>query len=206
MVRQPGEETLRPFTLDRLEQLYRGLPERSMVRHDVDVSLEAAKSMAVWEHSLGFTSTYYLMHRNPWHTANDRDATATLLIALGHKVGVHLDPRDRTPYTWAEGRSPIRSPGPLKLSIHCPEPCWLWKNLWGNVDYAYIPKWQGRYYADSRGRFDHGDPEDWLDDGKPIQVSLHPEWWFEPDWIHRHRITPEQYQAHFYEPIGRLDG
>ena len=82
----------------------------------------------------------------------------------------------------------------------------MWKDLWGNVDYAYIPKWQGRYYADSRGRFDHGDPEDWLDDGKPIQVSLHPEWWFEPDWIHRHRITPEQYQAHFYEPIGRLDG
>jgi hypothetical protein len=61
------------------------------------------------------------------------------------------------------------------LSFHCPPDCLLWRDIPG-FESAYAPEWQGHYFADSRGAFLYGDPED--SDVRPLQINLHPEHWF----------------------------
>lgn len=183
---------MRPFTLDRLEQMHRSLRGRAVVRHDVDVSLPAALDMAVWENKREIHSRFYLMSTSPFYTWEQAQEAAGELRGLGHQVGYHWDTR----YPW-----PAELPvdGSMLVSFHCPEPNLLWRD-YKAFDSAYAAEWQGRYYADSRGRFRHGDPEDHVGPW-PIQTSLHCEWWFQPTWLADYRVGADLYEWFFREPM-----
>ena len=117
---------------------------------------------------------------------------------LGHRVGLHWDARHPFPAGWHDRAFPTD----LAVSFHCPDANLLWRDFVA-FDSAYSARWEGHYYADSRGRFAHGDPED-RNGAWPIQCSLHPEWWLEPDWIARRHVTAELYRDFFREPIEAL--
>lgn len=177
---------MRPFTIARLEALLREAPARTFWRHDVDVSLDAALTMGALEADLGVDATFYLMTTSPFYTAAEALRAAAVLSAAGHRVGCHVDT------TW----SPLlRIPRGAAVSFHCPTELELWHDFtW--FESAYAARWKGRYVADSRGSFEHGDPEDRFD-GEPLQVNLHPEWWFERDWRERRAGVAAETVARF---------
>lgn len=180
---------MRPFTLDRLDLLHRSLRGHTFVRHDVDVSLAAAYRMAEWEQARQISSTYYLMATSPFYTWQEALDGAHFFRDLGHDVGLHLDAR-------LGAAPPIMG---LPISYHCPTPDLLWQDV-TVFENAYALTWKGLYYSDSRGQFAYGDPEDhpgpW-----PIQVNLHAEHWFEPDWLERRNISAGVYEAFYGEPM-----
>lgn len=64
-----------------------------LLRHDIDVSLKAAKDMAVVEAELGIKSTYFLMLRSPCYNLFSRQNSDYVkeILDLGHSIGLHYD-------------------------------------------------------------------------------------------------------------------
>jgi hypothetical protein len=145
--------------------------------------------MAQVEADLGVRATYYVALRSPFYNPLSHAGAALVreLADLGHALGVHVDldePRCATPpmsevavaAAWEHDLLAAEFPTmTLRLSLHCPPDSLLWRHVPG-FDSAYGPQWRGRYYADSRGAFVHGDPED--APAGPLQVNLHAEHWF----------------------------
>lgn len=150
--------------------------------------------MARFESCLEVRSTYYVMTTSPFYSPTEGLALAASVSELGHRVGWHIDGR-RTPVDQIAHLAPDAA-----VSFHCPRPNELWRRFPG-VRSAYDPIWKEHYYADSRGRFSHGDPENARADST-IQINLHPEWWFDPQW--HQRISDRVYEKFFYEPKSRL--
>lgn len=190
----------RPFTELRLRELFaarKGL--RTYWRHDVDVSLEAARKMVMLEAECDVWAVYFVMTTSPFYTPDEAIMFASFASDYGHRIGWHIDPRDWPP------RRASRKPGHCfngaRVSWHCPRETELWRSFDGIIS-AYDPSWQYRYYADSRGAFAYGDPEDWPTPEVPIQINLHPEWWFDPEW--HTRVKDKVYAEFFHEPKERL--
>ena len=182
----------RPFSLERLEQLL--VRPHTFRRHDVDYSVSAAMLMARFEADLGVSSTYYVMTTSPFYSPTEAFALATVVSGLGHQVGWHVDGR-KTLVSRIAQLAPD-----TQISFHCPRPSDLWRRFPG-VRSAYDPIWKDAYYADSRGRFAYGDPED-APAGTTIQINLHPEWWFEPRW--HQQVSEREYADFFHEPKSSL--
>lgn len=176
---------MRPFTIERLHDLLTTAPKATFFRHDVDVSPTAALSMARFERDRGIHATYYVMTTSPFYTEREALNLAVVVSALGHRVALHIDNR------LADDAPPEGS----LVSFHCPTPGLLWEKF-ETFQSAYAPVWKGRYFSDSRGRFDHGDPEDHFD-GRLLQISLHPEWWFDPFFADA--IDDATYERFFHE-------
>ena len=66
---------------------------KCILRHDIDVSIDAAHQMAVIEHSLNIKSTYFLMLRSPVYNLFSRSNHQLVkrIIDLGHEIGIHYD-------------------------------------------------------------------------------------------------------------------
>ncbi len=64
-----------------------------ILRHDLDMSIQAAVRVAEVEASLGVAGHYFVLLRtemyNPWSEANRSDLRR--IADLGHEVGLHLD-------------------------------------------------------------------------------------------------------------------
>jgi hypothetical protein len=180
---------VRPFSIERLHAMFVAAPKATFWRHDVDFSPAAAVSMAKFEAERGIRSTFYVMTRSAFYTPEEAVVLAATVSGLGHRVGLHVDLR-----TMPLGR--LRRPGNLLVSFHCPDESVLWREFDG-FQSAYAPVWKGRYFSDSRGRFAHGDPEDAFG-GEPLQIGLHPEWWFDPFFADA--IDDLTYEQFFHEP------
>jgi len=64
-----------------------------LLRHDIDVNLSAAVTMAEAESKLGIKSTYFLMWRSPCYNLMSRanQLHAEAILAFGHQIGLHYD-------------------------------------------------------------------------------------------------------------------
>lgn len=186
------ESQPRPFSLERLSALL----ELSQVtwRHDIDQSLTASLEMAKFEHERGVSATFYVMARSPYYNPFSHHAIEAIrqIRALGHDLGVHCDlnaARDNAEvgglaYADADIEHAMLNavyPMTYRVSFHCPPASVLWRDIQG-FESAYAPQWEGHYFADSRGAFLYGDPED--STVRPLQINLHPEHWFPADERH----------------------
>ncbi|HVS85913.1 MAG TPA: hypothetical protein VHD91_09800 [Gaiellaceae bacterium] len=145
------------------------------LRHDVDMSLEAATAMAELEAERGVRATYFLMTRSQFYNLDSRDGEAALarLRELGHRVGLHAlqpdapeDPRfDRV------------------LAWHTPDPATMSAPVEGWTS-AYAAPWFDveRYRSDSNRHWRQGCPHDDLRAGAFdwLQLLVHPEIWVFP--------------------------
>lgn len=141
--------------------------------------------MARMQARMHVRSTFYVMARSPYYNPWSAEGAAALreIMQYGHRIGLHVDldaPRNAmvtmsTLTTMAEDDRDLLPGSSSALSLHCPPTSLLWVDVPG-YEYAYAPRWRGRYLSDSRGLFAFGDPEDHV--GRPLQVSLHPEHWF----------------------------
>lgn len=162
-----------------------------IVRHDVDMSLEAAVEIGTIEHEIGINAHYFVLLRGElYNLFSDTSLTAVeSLLAMGHKIGLHLDAslysEDELEEAaqWESGcLQCITGCDVDMISFHRPA-----KSLLGRTEpladrlHTYQPKFfsEMAYCSDSRGEWGHGHPFD-LDavtEGRALQLLTHPVWW-----------------------------
>jgi hypothetical protein len=178
------------FTLDHYRELldaaraggYRfstfdAQPERGdlLLRHDVDLSLDAALRMAELEADAGATATYFLMTESVFYNLGSTEGVSALarLRELGHRVGLHavypsaaLDERFDPVVAW-----------------HNPDPEYMTARIEGAVN-VMQEGWfdPPTYRSDSNQRWRFGCPHEELRAGAfPwLQLLTHPEIWVFP--------------------------
>jgi len=162
-----------------------------IVRHDVDMSLEAAVEIATVENKLGVAAHYFVLLRTEMYNLFSDNGLAAVetILSLGHRIGLHLD---ASLYTeddleeateWEAGCLQCVTGREVDMiSFHRPA-----KSLLGRASplagrcHAYQPKYfhEMTYCSDSRGRWDHGHPLDIeaVQKGLALQLLTHPIWW-----------------------------
>lgn len=149
-------------------------PERGQVllRHDVDLSLDAALRMAELEHDAEATATYFLMTESVFYNLASTEGVAAIgrLRALGHRVGLHavypnavLDERFDPVVAW-HNPDPEYMRSPLEEAINV-------------MEARYFDP--ATYRSDSNQHWRSGCPHDELRAGTfPwLQLLTHPEIW-----------------------------
>ena len=150
-------------------------PGDLLLRHDVDLSLEAALAVAELEAELGASATYFLMTESVFYNLASPEGEAALgrLRELGHRVGLHaVHPRAELD----ERFDPV-------LAWHNPQPEYMSVSVDGAVN-AMEPRFfvPGRYRSDSNQRWREGCPHEALARGdfEWLQLLTHPEIWVYP--------------------------
>ena len=147
-------------------------PGDLLLRHDVDLSLEAAVELAELEAELGAAATYFLMTESVFYNLASPTGERALerLRALGHRVGLHaVHPRAEL-----DGRfDPV-------VAWHNPEPEFMTAPVDGAAN-AMEPRFFApeRYRSDSNQRWRSGCPHEALARGEFewLQLLTHPEIW-----------------------------
>jgi hypothetical protein len=147
-------------------------PGRLFLRHDVDLTLDAAVRMAELEAREDVTATYFLMTESLFYNLASPEGVAAIerLRALGHRVGLHavypnatLDDRFDPVVAW-----------------HNPDPATMTLPVAGAINVMGEPYFTPQTYrSDSNQRWRSGDPRDELRSGAfPwLQLLVHPEIW-----------------------------
>ncbi len=148
-------------------------PGDLIIRHDVDLSLEAAVAMAEVEAEAGVWSTWLLMTRSVFYNLASSVGERALarLRELGGRVGHHavwphvdLDDRFEPVVAW-----------------HNPDPAYMGLPIAGAANVMAAPWFDpDRYRSDSNQQWRHGCPHEPLAAGEFewLQVLIHPEIWF----------------------------
>jgi hypothetical protein len=145
------------------------------LRHDVDLSLEAALALAGLEHDLGARATYFLMTESVFYNLASPAGEHALerLRELGHAVGLHavypharLDQRFDPVVAW-HNPDPQYMSAPVDGAVNVMQPPW------------FAPE---TYRSDSNQHWRHGSPREALERGQfPwLQLLTHPEVWVYP--------------------------
>jgi hypothetical protein len=143
-----------------------------LLRHDVDMSLAAALTMAELEAERDVQATYFLMTRSDFYNLDSRSGVAALarLRELGHRVGLHgvhpdatLDDRFDAVVAW-----------------HTPDPDYMSEPIPGAVNVMQAGYFDPvRYRSDSNQHWRSGCPHEQLAAGsfEWLQLLVHPEIW-----------------------------
>ncbi len=146
-----------------------------LLRHDVDLSLEAALVLAELEAELEAPATYFLMTRSEFYNLESPSGVAAIerLRRLGHRVGLHAVYPDAA----HDGRfDPV-------LAWHNPDPDYLTAPVDGLVNAMQAGFFDPEHYrSDSNQRWRQGCPHEALARGELewLQLLVHPEIWVYP--------------------------
>jgi hypothetical protein len=149
-------------------------PERGdlLLRHDVDLSLDAATAMAEVEAEVGAWSTWFLMTQSVFYNLESPAGERAIarLRELGGRVALHavwprveLDERFERVVAW-----------------HNPEPAYMSEPVDGATNVMTAPWFEpDNYRSDSNQRWRHGCPHNALARGEFewLQLLIHPEIW-----------------------------
>jgi hypothetical protein len=144
-----------------------------LLRHDVDLSLDAALAMAELEAEAGAAATYFLMTRSEFYNLASPSGEETIrhLRELGHRVGLHAV----WPHVDRDERfEPV-------LAWHNPGPEYMRAPVNGLVNVMAEP-WADVYRSDSNQHWRQGCPHGELAAGafERLQLLTHPEIWVYP--------------------------
>jgi hypothetical protein len=151
------------------------LPEPGdlILRHDVDLSLEAALEMASFEAERDVSATYFLMTEGEFYNLDSGSGAEAVKTfrELGHHVGLHavwpkvvVDERFDAVFSW-----------------HNPDRHFMEETIDSAVNAMHAPfgDW---YRSDSNQYWRHGCPHEQLAKGEfeRLQLLVHPEIWIFP--------------------------
>jgi hypothetical protein len=149
-------------------------PERGdlILRHDVDLSLQAALTVAELEAEEGVWSTWFLMTRSVFYNlaSTEGEAAIARLRALGHRVGHHAV----WPYVDLDERFDA------VIAWHNPDPEYMHDPVVDAVNVMEAPFFEpGHYRSDSNQHWRRGCPHELLARGELdwLQLLTHPEIW-----------------------------
>jgi hypothetical protein len=150
-------------------------PGDLFLRHDVDLSLEAALELARLEHARGARATYFLMTESVFYNLDSELGRQTLqeLRDLGHAVGLHA----------VYPRASQDDRFDAVVAWHNPDSAYVNEPVSGFVN-VMQPPWftKGKYRSDSNQHWREGCPDDELRAGAFdwLQLLVHPEIWVYP--------------------------
>ncbi len=150
-------------------------PGDLFLRHDIDLSLEAALTMAAAEAELGVQATYLLMTKSVFYNLASPEGVSAIsrLRELGHAVGLHAVHPD---VVLDERFDPV-------VSWHNPKPEYMSDEIEGAVN-AYGARYfaPATYRSDSNQHWRAGCPHEELRAGSfPwLQILVHPAIWVYP--------------------------
>jgi hypothetical protein len=147
-------------------------PGDLILRHDVDLSLAAALTVAELEAAEEAQSTWFLMTRSVFYNlaSADGDRLIERLRELGHRVGHHAV----YPHVDLDDRF-----DPL-VAWHNPDPDYMQAPIAGAVNAMQPPYFDADHYrSDSNQHWRHGCPHEELAAGRYewLQLLTHPEIW-----------------------------
>lgn len=168
--------------------------ERHLVlRHDLDMSIDAAVAIAEIEAGLGVAAHYFVLLRtemyNPWSDHGRRQLDR--IAGLGHEIGLHFDAAlypddiatlDRAAAEECTVLAALTGRPVETISFHRPSPALLGRpeDIAGRR-HSYQPRYfhDIGYCSDSRGAWHHGHPLDHaaIGEGRALQLLTHPIWW-----------------------------
>jgi hypothetical protein len=142
------------------------------LRHDVDLSLDAAVKMAELEAGLGVRATYFLMTQSVFYNLASPEGEWAIphLRQLGHSVGLHAV------YPRAEHDARFDR----AMAWHNPDPGYMFDAVGGLVNVMAEPHFDSdRYRSDSNHNWRNGCPHEELAAGAFtwLQLLIHPELW-----------------------------
>lgn len=146
-----------------------------LLRHDVDLSLDAAVRLAELEAEAGVAATYFLMTQSVFYNLASPEGLRALnrLRELGHGVGLHA--------VWPGAELDERF-DPV-VAWHNPNHDYMSEPLEGVVNVMQPPFFDPDHYrSDSNQRWRHGCPHEELARGEFawLQMLTHPEIWVYP--------------------------
>jgi len=194
----PGFEALLRALLDRG---YRAMAydraepaaQHLLLRHDLDMSLEAALPIAEIEHRMGLAATYFVLLRSEMYNPFSAAAQIVLdrLHDLGHEIGLHFDAG-----LYGDDPATLERAGEWEcavleallgrevrtVSFHRPAEALQGRaGAFAGRRHAYEPHFftEMGYCSDSRGAWHHGHPLDHpaAGEGRALQLLTHPIWW-----------------------------
>jgi len=146
-----------------------------LLRHDVDLSLDAALRMAELEAEAGAQATYFLMTQSVFYNLESPEGERALerLRELGHRVGLHAV----YPHARLDGRfDPV-------VAWHNPDPQYMREPIEAAINVMEEPWFSPETYrSDSNQHWRSGCPHDGLRTGEFLWLQLltHPEIWAYP--------------------------
>ena len=145
------------------------------LRHDVDLSLDAALRLAELEAVEGAAATYFVLTESVFYNLASSEGSAAIerLRELGHRVGLHA--------VWPNARLDGRF-DPV-VAWHNPDPEYMSAPVEGAVNVMQAPWFAPETYrSDSNQQWRHGCPHEELAAGAfPwLQLLTHPEIWAYP--------------------------
>jgi hypothetical protein len=148
-------------------------PGDLLLRHDVDLSLDAAVKMAELEAEVGAEATYFLMRQSVFYNleSSEGEAAFARLLELGHDVGIHA--------VWPTIPE-VDERFVRVLAWHNPDPPYMDLPVEGFVNVMSQPWFTpGRYRSDSNQHWRSGCPHDELARGtlEWLHLLVHPEIW-----------------------------
>ena len=147
-----------------------------ILRHDVDLSLDAALRMAELEHDAGASATYFLMTESVFYNLDSSEGVAAIarLRELGHRVALHA----------VYPNAPLDERFDPVVAWHNPDPEYMRAPLAdGRINVMQEPWFDpATYRSDSNQHWRSGCPHDDLRAGAfPwLQLLTHPEIWAYP--------------------------
>ena len=171
------------------------LPDQAhlILRHDLDMSIQAARATADIEAKRGMKAHYFVLMRtemyNPWSAQGRADLGA--IADAGHDIGLHLDASlypddldalDDACATECDALAQVLGRPVNIVSLHRPQAGLLGlKRSLGGRPHSYQPRFfrDIGYCSDSRGAWRHGHPCDHpaVAEGRALQLLTHPIWW-----------------------------
>ncbi len=168
-------------------------PPKLIMRHDIDMDLEAAHRMSSLEKELGIHSTYFFMVRCPLYNVFSSKGSGQVkeILADGHHFGLHFDcslyqdiSADKLSYYISKECSLLEDffdhqveaisfhrPGPLELSgVELGK----WPQTYERV---FLERF--KYFSDSRGSWAYGHPieSEAFSKRENLHILVHPVWW-----------------------------
>ena len=164
-----------------------------VLRHDIDVSIEAALPVAAVEKELALRATYFVLLRGEIYNPFSKAGLDGLMeiAGMGHEIGLHLDAAlygddrralDRAAEAECAALEALVGREVRVISFHRPA-----KSLLGFAGpiagrrHAYEPRFFAEmgYCSDSKGDWHHGAPLEHpaVAKGRALQLLTHPVWW-----------------------------
>ena len=167
-----------------------------ILRHDIDLSVEAALPMAELEADRSIRASYFVQLRSPLYNAFASPALDALkrMADMDHTIGLHFDAAvyagehpdlDRAAARECEALEALLERPVRMISFHRPAPALRGGD--GPIagrSHAYEARFFETigYCSDSRGAWRHGHPLDHpaVVAGHALQLLTHPLWWTAP--------------------------
>ena len=181
-------------------------PNSLLIRHDVDVSLNRALSIARVENEIGVQSTFFIDPLSAYYSIFEPSQKSIIreISELGHQIGLHFDSSHEVIQCERDLEQSLLfqstvlskvSSQPVAFSFHNPSSTDL--AFVGSRYAGLVNTYSDRlfrdisYVSDSNGFWRFRSMEEALLDNKskrPLQVLIHPEWWQDEQMEPRDRI------------------